>query len=123
MTEIDSVTARALPGLYVLNEAREPVPATSMEEWAEWMLDDDGRRVAVDEFTGHDGEPVRVSTVFLGMNHRHRGVGLPVLFETLVFGGLMADEMERYSTWAEAAEGHARTLRVVQEVERKGGEA
>jgi len=31
-----------------------------------------------------------------------------VLFETMVFGGPMADEQQRYCTWAEAEAGHKR---------------
>jgi hypothetical protein len=30
----------------------------------------------------------------------------PALFETLVFGGPLSQEMDRYSTWAEAEAGH-----------------
>lgn len=46
-----------------------------------------------------------VSTVFLGINHRF-GNGPPLLFETMVFGGILDQEQERYTTWEEAEEGH-----------------
>ena len=52
----------------------------------------------------HMGD-VRVSTVFLGMNHNHLD-GPPLLFETMVFGGPIDGETHRYSTWAEAESGH-----------------
>jgi hypothetical protein len=48
---------------------------------------------------------VRVSTVFLGIDHAWEGP--PLLFETMVFGGPLDEEMERYSTWEEAERGHA----------------
>lgn len=48
---------------------------------------------------------VLVSTVFLGLNHRF-GPGAPLLFETLVFGGELEREMERYETIDEARIGH-----------------
>jgi hypothetical protein len=48
---------------------------------------------------------VRVSTVFLVMNHNHFG-GPPILFETMVFGGPMDQEQRRCSTWAEAEAQH-----------------
>ena len=49
---------------------------------------------------------VEVSTVFLEANHRFDD-GPPLVFETLVLGGPLADECERYSTWDEAEVGHA----------------
>lgn len=57
-----------------------------------------------------------VSTVFLGVDHRHFGEGPPVLFETMVFGNPKTGEtfpeeldglMNRYTTWDEAEAGHA----------------
>ena len=51
-----------------------------------------------------------VSTVFLRLDHNYSGEGPPVLFETLVFGGPLSDEMERYCTEAEALEGHERMV-------------
>lgn len=48
---------------------------------------------------------VEVSTVFLGTDHSF-GVGPPLLFETLVFGGDLDGEMGRYTTWDEAWKGH-----------------
>ena len=47
----------------------------------------------------------RVSTVFLGIDHNFYGSSGPVLFETLIFDGPLADEMWRYSTYAEAQRG------------------
>lgn len=55
-----------------------------------------------------------VSTVFLALDHSICG-NEPVLFETLVFGGPLADEGQRYSTKAEAEEGHAKWVLRVQE--------
>jgi len=55
-----------------------------------------------------------VSTVWLGLDH---GFSLdphnmrPMIFESLVFGGLLDGEMDRYSTAEEAREGHARLVR------------
>ena len=49
---------------------------------------------------------VRVSTVFLGLNHAF-GDGPPLWFETMVFGGELDQEQERYSTIEQARLGHA----------------
>lgn len=59
----------------------------------------------------------RVSTVFLAFDHNFGDEGLPVLFETMVFGpdDFNEHDMERYCTYEEAVEGH----RVM--VEKHGG--
>jgi len=48
---------------------------------------------------------VTVSTVFLGLDHQY-GIGEPLLFETMIFGGVHDQYQERYSTWDEAVAGH-----------------
>lgn len=52
-------------------------------------------------------QPVRLSTVFLGIDH---GAGFsrdPVLFETMIFGGQRDGEQYRYSEIDKAIEHHA----------------
>jgi hypothetical protein len=51
---------------------------------------------------------IEVSTVFLGLDHRFFGDGPPLVFETMVFGGPLNGEMERYGSWAAAEAGHKR---------------
>lgn len=94
---------------YVLR-GHEPVAVDSVEEWAR-MFDTTSRQV---DFT--DLGFCTVSTVFLGVDHRHLGDGPPILFETMVFaspvkGETFPEEMfdicRRYCTWDEAAAGHA----------------
>lgn len=50
---------------------------------------------------------VRVSTVFLGLDHRFGDEGPPLLFETMIFGGKHDDFQSRCSTWDEAEAMHA----------------
>jgi hypothetical protein len=81
-----------------------PVPVSAEEvDWSNrWHLRDTV------------GESV-VSTVFIPLDHSFDG-GDPVLFETLIFGGPLADEGERYHTKAQAKAGHAKWMaRVVGE--------
>ena len=54
-----------------------------------------------------------VSTVFLGLDHGHNAV--PILFETLVFGGQLDGNGERYSTYDEAVAGHAKWVNKAKE--------
>jgi hypothetical protein len=90
-------------GRYILDEHNQPVEEPDLIRWAMWMESAD--RHVRDSFQGDD---VRVSTVFLGLDHNHSDYGRPLLFETMVFVAGDGIEQERYSTWAEAEEGHAR---------------
>lgn len=60
----------------------------------------------------------RVSTVFLGLDHRPIGEGPPILFETMVFSeteGLREQGRRRYCTWAEAEVGHMEVVEAIRE--------
>lgn len=90
--------------------------------WYEWMwshddnpFEDGGRRVAeTDILIAPPLGTARVSTVFLGIAHGFRGTGLPILFETMVFGDPRhPDYQERYCTVEEAHAGHARAVELV----------
>jgi hypothetical protein len=79
----------------------EPVEEPDLLTWGQWFEEAD-RHVALTE----QGD-VRVSTVFLGLDHRV-GPGPPLLFETMAFVGDEDEGCERYATWDEAEEGHKR---------------
>lgn len=57
-------------------------------------------------------EDCRISTVWLGMNHQY-GDGPPVIFETMVFGGGLDQDAERWSTEADARAGHEKWVEKV----------
>jgi len=76
------------------------VVKTDLMTWAKWFEKHE-RHVADETING-----VRVSTVFLGVDHQF-GAGPPLLFETMVFGGALDQEQERCSTWEEAEHMHA----------------
>ena len=88
---------------------REIVATDSLAVWAEWIEKAD-RHVAQTDIDG-----IWVSTVFMGLDHNWRGVGAPILFETMVFDHSVNDEdrwveiegyFARYSTFDEAERGH-----------------
>lgn len=83
---------------YILKD-HKAVPC-SIKEWGEAYKDDTHRRVAFTKI----GE-IEVSTVFLGINYAFDDRP-PLLFETMVFGGPLDQEQERYSTWEQAEIGH-----------------
>lgn len=102
-------------GLYVL-DGHEPVhipylsgseDSSSLLSWAE-LFERIDRRIFRTRVHNVD-----ISTVFLGLDHNHMrdlypDAGPPILFESMVFGGPLDGEMDRYSTWDEAVEGHWR---------------
>jgi hypothetical protein len=47
-----------------------------------------------------------VSTVFLGLNHDFGWAGVPLLFETMIFGGQWDQYQWRYTLRSEAQAGH-----------------
>lgn len=91
-----------------------PVVVSDINEWARWHKNQDNRRVALDTLAGG----VQVSTVFLGIDHSFGG-DTPILYETMVFGGVLSDECERYATRKEAEAGHAAMIKRVKSAELK----
>lgn len=86
--------------LYYKLEGHTPVQCADAYEWAH-AFELAARTVAVDMVGA-----VKVSTVFLGMDHAFGG-GKPLLFETMVFGGPLDQAQDRCSTWEEAEAQHA----------------
>lgn len=84
---------------------------TDLIAWAKWYevnspTDEAGwldspRRVANDVV----GEAT-VSTVFLSLDHNFSGIGPPILWETMIFGGPHDNYQERYASEDAAKEHH-----------------
>jgi hypothetical protein len=93
---------------YILDENGKPRPADLMT-WARWFETADRKvwRTALAQPAG-----VEVSTVFLGLDHSY-GEGPPVLWETMVFGGVYDTKQWRYCTKQEALDGHRRAVQIV----------
>ena len=85
----------------------KPVQEPDLLKWAAWM-ETGNRIVRQHSFYGY---PFRlVSTVFLGLDHSFHLEGLPILWETMVFGGPMNSYQRRYSSLGEALKGHQEAL-------------
>lgn len=80
-----------------------------MFQAAELLIADDNYKRVVEDLFVFEGEPVRVSTVWLGLNHNWSG-GPPLIFETMVFGGAHDSETWRYATEEQAKEGHVEVI-------------
>jgi hypothetical protein len=59
---------------------------------------------------------IRVSTVFLGLDHSFGKPGPPILFETMTFGGPRDETMFRYSSWDDAEAGHEAEVKRVRQI-------
>ena len=56
---------------------------------------------------------MRISTVFLGIDHNFGAEGPPLLFETMIFGGERDEYQVRTATWADAELAHKETCDLV----------
>jgi hypothetical protein len=109
-------------GLYTLDDAGNPVATHDVLEWGRWYEKKPNRIIASTEIDG-----LRVSTVFLGIDHNLFDGGPPLLFETMIFGAPVEttllgrtrtmspalDYQERYSTRDQAIAGHTRAVDAV----------
>jgi hypothetical protein len=100
-------------------DGHEPVPidVTSVEDLIELgrLYESEERRVACTKI----GD-VEVSTVFLCVDTAYIAEEhVPILFETMVFGGEMDEYCERWCTWGEAEEGHKAVVEQVAQAEAK----
>lgn len=95
---------------YILVDGK-PVQCLEMNRWAVWM--GTNNRTLGLNFTP---KGAKVSTVFLGLDHNW-GDGPPVLWETMVFGGPLEGEQDRYSSAQDAISGHQTMLKKALEAE------
>ena len=93
---------------YWILDGKVPVAEPDLIKWGEWMQKNSRavrKSTATVKLNGQPIGEVRVSTVFLGLDHSF-GVGPPLLFETMVFGGPLDEEQDRCSTWEAAEKMH-----------------
>jgi hypothetical protein len=84
---------------------KEAVPA-SMDELAD--IYESNRVVKQEKVNG-----VKISTVFLVLDHAFHFDDPPLIFETMIFGGEHDMYQDRYTTWEEAERGHQRAVDIV----------
>lgn len=91
--------------LYTLDEAGDAVPEPDALAWGRWFETAD--RAVKRETIGDS----KISTVFLGTDHGF-GFGPPVLWETMIFGGLHDGWSEHATSREGALTMHALAVRV-----------
>lgn len=115
--EMDAMYGRSMQ--YILTDNHQAIPVT-FTEYIKWQTKRGTTEpVRVGFTTIKPG--VEVSTVFLGLNHAYDPDGPPMIFETMVFGGVCKDIQVRYSTWDEAKAGHAEIVMKVRQEEFREG--
>jgi len=92
---------------YILDENNKPIRSTIVD-CGEWLEENPERKVVRQETIGD----IFVSTVFLGLDHAWNS-GIPVLWETMIFGGEHDQYQERYTSYEDALEGHQIALNLV----------
>lgn len=90
---------------YILNDDGTITTVPDLLTWAR-AFEKSSRQIANDQLP----ENVRVSTIFLGIDHNFALDGPPLLFETMIFGGPHDQYQDRYATKEEAIAGHAKAL-------------
>jgi hypothetical protein len=100
---------------YILDNNNRPVNKPVLEA-AKWIEDNQIRsRVRYNELTDLNGNEVRVSTVFLGLDHAWKSP-IPVLWETMIFGGEHDQYQERYTSYEDAVEGHQNAVNLINKI-------
>jgi hypothetical protein len=88
----------------------------SNTKWALLFEDVEYKRVALTSISDDE----EVSTVWLGLDHRFADEGPPLIFETMVFGGPLDQEQERYTNEIAALAGHDRWVAAAREAHVRG---
>lgn len=83
----------------------KPVPCDDIDVWGIYM--ESSKRIVKQVVVGPG---VRVSTVFLGIDHGYGGT--PLLYETMIFGGPHDEYQVRYTSREESLIGHERAVRI-----------
>jgi hypothetical protein len=100
-------------GTYKLDENKNAVPCTTLEwgEQLEDMRNNHTKHVADETIDGK-----RISTVWLGLDHKWCDEGSPLIYETMVFDDNRQEMYcTRYSTWKQAEDGHAKAVQWVKD--------
>jgi ABC-type uncharacterized transport system YnjBCD substrate-binding protein len=85
---------------YILDENNKPVPST-IEKYCEWIEENPTKKALKQEAIGD----TYISTVFLGLDQAWNS-NIPVLWETMIFGGDHDQYQERYTSVEDAIKGH-----------------
>jgi hypothetical protein len=92
---------------YILDKDNKPVKSTIIQH-SEWIEANPERKAVKQEHIGD----IFISTVFLGLDHSWNS-DIPVLWETMIFGGEHDQYQDRYTSYEDALEGHKLALTLI----------
>ncbi len=96
---------------FTLNkEEKKEIPATE-DEWNKWFNNPDTDRVVADD----EIKDMRVTTIFLGLNHAFEEGVRPLLYETMIFGGSRDGKQWKCGTYDEAEKQHKFAVKKVKQ--------
>lgn len=99
---------------YVLDEDNNPVRERDLVRWALRFSGADNT-IKYSTVLFITGGAANLSTIFLGLDFSMNDTGPPILYETMVFGGELDQQGQRYSTLQEALDGHDEMCVLVEE--------
>lgn len=102
------------PFMYRLDENNIPRPISinGALELQEAIRQDSRARVGETYVLDANDVKMRVSTVFLAVDHGHIDTQ-PILFETMIFGGMLDGSQWRYLTYEDAKKGHENIVQAI----------
>ena len=92
---------------YILDENNKPIRSTIVD-CGKWLEENPERKAVKQEHIGD----IFISTVFLGLDHAWDSE-IPVLWETMIFGGENDQYQDRYTSVEDALEGHKKALTLI----------
>ncbi len=91
---------------YIL-KYKKPIKAT-IEEYSKWISKNPKQKVVKQELINDS----KVSIVFLGLDHSWEN-NVPILWETMIFGGKEDMYQDRYTSYKKALVGHEKAVNLV----------
>ena len=92
---------------YILDKENKPVRSTIVD-CGKWLEENPERKAVKQDRIGD----IFISTVFLGIDHAWDS-DIPVLWETMIFGGEHDQYQDRYTSVEDALEGHKTALTLI----------
>jgi hypothetical protein len=92
---------------YLLDGDKKPYNVTLEESYK--LYDNPEMKITKQEYIGN----ILVSTVFLGTDHSFGESEIPVLWETMVFGGHYNEYQRRYTSHEDALKGHNEIINMI----------
>lgn len=93
------------------------VKPIDFNRFMELMRIDDYNCVGLTKLTTPDGEEIRISTVWVGMDFSGLKGAPPLIYESMVFGGKGDGRADRYTTTNQAQAGHSKLVEWVRQMD------